>query len=236
MGEFDNDEVPNDEAQIIVPEIDTILSQPFGENTLVARLRGRDDCVVFDPGLEPDKILAFLAEHRLEPAAILITHGHADHIGGNRAMKQQWPDCPLVIGSGDAEKLTDATKNLSARFGGGFTSPPADVQLNEGDHYAAAGFDFEVLETPGHSAGHVVFVWRGGSPWIVFGGDVLFAGGIGRYDFPDGDFGQLRDSIQGKLFMMPDDTIVLPGHGPATTIGEEKRSNTFVGRPAGYAG
>ena len=93
-----------------------------------------------------------------------------------------------------------------------------------------------MLEIPGHSCGHVVFVWKGTSPWYVFGGDVLFAGSIGRYDFPDGDFGQLRDGIHGKLFTMPDDTIVLPGHGPPTTVGEEKRTNPFVGVPSGYTG
>jgi hydroxyacylglutathione hydrolase len=229
-------EVELSKVEQVVPEIDTILSQPFGENTIVARLSDREDCVVFDPGLEPQKILTLLAEHRLTPAAVLLTHGHADHIGGNGAMKERWPDCPLVIGAGDAEKLTDATKNLSARFGGGFTSPPADVLLGEGDHYQAAGFDFEVLEIPGHSIGHVVFVWKGTSPWYVFGGDVLFAGSIGRYDFPDGDFEQLRDGIHRKLFTMPDDTIVLPGHGPATTVGAEKLTNPFVGRPAGYTG
>ncbi len=213
-----------------------IVSLPFEENTYVASLAGRDDCLVFDPGLEPDKILAYLKQQDLTPAAILNTHGHADHIGGNGAMKQWFPGCPLIIGAGDAAKLTDAALNLSAPFGAPLVSPPADQLLHEGDCYSAAGFDLEVHEISGHSCGHIVFVWKAHAPYYVFGGDVLFAGSIGRTDFPDGSFDQLAAGIHQKLFTLPDDTIVLPGHGPATTVGEEKRGNPFVGAPAGYKG
>ena len=89
--------------------------------------------------------------------------------------------------------------------------------------------ELEVLELPGHSRGHVVYVWKGDRPWVVFGGDVLFQGSIGRTDFPDGDMKRLLSGIREKLFVMPDDTIVYPGHGAPTTIGEEKRYNPFVG-------
>ena len=214
-------------------KLQTVVSQPFGENTFIAHLEGRSDCLVFDPGLEPEKILDYLDHERLTPAALLLTHGHADHIGGNETLKQCWPDCPLVIGAGDAAKLTDARLNLSAAFGVPITSPPADVLVREGDTYQAAGFELRVLEIPGHSVGHVVFVWEGHAPACVFGGDVLFAGSIGRTDFPDGDHRLLLAGIRQKLFNMPDDTVVLPGHGPPTTIGEEKRSNPFVGEAAG---
>ncbi|MGH7134849.1 MAG: MBL fold metallo-hydrolase, partial [Pirellulales bacterium] len=115
-------------------------------------------------------------------------------------------------------------------------SPPADEELTEGQTYEAAGFSLIVHEIPGHSVGHVVFVWKDHRPMIVFGGDVLFAGSIGRTDFPDGDFAALAAGIHGKLFTLPEDTIVLSGHGPATTIGEERESNPFVGRPAGWNG
>jgi glyoxylase-like metal-dependent hydrolase (beta-lactamase superfamily II) len=104
----------------------------------------------------------------------------------------------------------------------------ADLLLNDGDSYSAAGFDLEVHEIPGHSIGHVVFVWKAATPVIVFGGDVLFAGSIGRTDFSDGDFDQLAAGIRRHLYALPDDTIVLPGHGPATTVGREKHSNPFV--------
>jgi glyoxylase-like metal-dependent hydrolase (beta-lactamase superfamily II) len=211
-----------------------VVSAPFGENTYIAHLEGRNDCVVFDPGLEPDEILRFLDEHSLEPAAILITHGHSDHIAGNGTLKERFASCPIVVGHGDAAKLTDPGLNLSRAFGAHLVSPPADVLLHEGEVYSAAGLDLEVREIPGHSSGHVVFVWHVGSPKIVFGGDVLFSGSIGRTDFPDGSFEALASGIHKKLFTLPDDTQVLPGHGPVTTVGREKRDNPFVGEPAGY--
>lgn len=209
---------------------------PFGENSYVAWLAGRNDCLLVDPGLEPQKIFAAIDRHCLTPAAILNTHGHADHIAGNGAMKSRWPDCPLVIGRGDVAKLGDAKLNLSAQYGLALTSPPADVEVTEGQTYQAAGFSLNVHEIPGHSVGHVVFVWKDHRPMIVFGGDVLFAGSVGRTDFADGDFGVLAAGIHGKLFTLPDDTIVLSGHGPATIIGDEKEGNPFVGRPAGWSG
>lgn len=211
-----------------------VLSQPFAENTYICYLEGRNDCLVVDPGLDPQAIIDLLADLRLLPAAILNTHGHADHIAGNEAMKRCWPDCPLVIGAGDAAKLTDPVANLSAPFGLSLVSPQADVLVEEGETYKAAGMELEVLHTPGHCQGHVVFVYKGGSPWVVIGGDVLFYDSIGRTDFPDGDLQQLVQSIHQKLFFLPDDTIVLPGHGQQTTIGREKQLNPFVGLPAGY--
>jgi glyoxylase-like metal-dependent hydrolase (beta-lactamase superfamily II) len=189
-----------------------------------------------DPGLEPDNIAAVIDRHGLTPAAILNTHGHADHIAGNADMKERWPQCPLVIGRGDAPKLTSPKLNLSADYGFKLVSPQADREVVEGDTYRAAGFVLQVHEIPGHSIGHVVFVWKEHRPVYVFGGDVLFAGSIGRTDFPDGSFPALADGIHQKLFTLPDDTIVLSGHGPATTIGAEKENNPFVGRPAGWKG
>jgi len=217
------------------PQVTCVESAPFGENTYIAHLAGRNDCVVFDPGFEPDEILRYLDESSLVPAAILITHGHSDHIAGNGTLKERFPDCPIVIGKGDAAKLTDPRLNLSAAFGAQLLSPPADVLLAEGDTYSAAGMEFEVLEIPGHSSGHVVFLLRG-EPILVFGGDVLFAGSIGRTDFPDGSFDDLEANIHAKLFTLPDDTQVVPGHGPPTTVGDEKRTNPYVGMPAGYRG
>jgi glyoxylase-like metal-dependent hydrolase (beta-lactamase superfamily II) len=214
-------------------QIGCVESLPFGENTYIAYLTGRDDCLVFDPGFEPEAIVDYLARHSLTPAAIVCTHGHSDHIAGNRAMKQRWPACPLVIGAGDAEKLTNPELNLSAAFGLAITSPPADRTLREGERFKAAGIELDVFETPGHSVGHIVLVCKQVEPWRVFGGDVLFAGSIGRTDFPDGSFEALRGAIHKKLFTLPDDTIVYPGHGPETTIGREKETNPFVGRPAG---
>ena len=215
-------------------QLGKVISAPFDENTYIAHLEGRDDCIVFDPGFDPDAVFDYLEQQGLSPAAILCTHGHSDHIAGNAMLKDRWPKVPLVIGTGDAYKLTDPAGNLSAAFGASLVSPPADRTLDEPEQFEAAGITLDVLATPGHSAGHVVFLCRQAHPWYVFGGDVLFRGSVGRTDFPDGDFDSLRASIHDKLFTLPDDTIVLPGHGPVTDIGREKRSNPFVGAPAGY--
>lgn len=211
-----------------VPTILSIRSMPFDENTYIAFVAGRSDCLVFDPGLEPDKIFATLDERSLSPAAILCTHGHSDHIAGNGALKARWPDCPLIIGVRDADKLTDPVANLSAGFGIELVSPPADQTVVEGDVLELAAMKLRVLETPGHCSGHVVFVADEWAPTQVFGGDVLFAGGVGRTDFPDGSMADLKKSIREKMYTLPDDTIVLPGHGPPTTVGHEKRTNPFV--------
>lgn len=222
--------------QIAQPAIVTVLSVPFEENSYIAYFEGRQDCLVIDPGLEPEKILSAIDELGLSLAAILCTHGHADHIAGNAALKERWPEAPIIIGEGDAIKLTDPVQNLSAGFGGAVVSPPADQTVNEGDVIEFAGFRLEVFDTPGHSTGHVVFVLSEQTPVQVFGGDVLFAGSIGRTDFPDGSFAVLKQAIHEKLFSLDDATVVWPGHGPTTTIGDEKRSNPFVGLNSRFEG
>ncbi len=213
-------------------QVATIVSIPFQENAYVAHIEGQTDCVVIDPGLEPDKIVAYLDDNGLVPAAILNTHGHSDHIGGNALIKERWPDCPLVIGAGDADKLTDPIQNLSAMFGAHLVSPPADITVNDNDTYSAAGIDFLVRLTPGHTTGHVVFIWGDPEPKLVFVGDVSFARGIGRTDLPNGSYEQLADGIHNILFKLPEETELLSGHGPPTTVGRERRDNPYVGERA----
>jgi hydroxyacylglutathione hydrolase len=205
-----------------------VVSAPFDENTYILRRRDRDDCLVVDPGFEPEQILALLDQQEIVPAAILNTHGHSDHIAGNAALKQRWPDCPLLIGHADADKLTDPQLNLSARYGRPVISPPADRTVRAGDRISAAGFDLEVREIPGHSAGHVIFIWADNTPNLAFVGDIVFLGSVGRSDFYDGDFEQLAAGIRAKIFTLPDDTVLLPGHGPETTVGQEKSGNPYV--------
>jgi hydroxyacylglutathione hydrolase len=219
------------EASLLMPNkinVTTILSVPFEENSFVAHLPGRKDCLVIDPGLEPEKIVEYLERKGLTPAAILITHGHSDHIAGIEDLKNHWPECRLVIGAAEAKKLTDPRLNLSAMFGFSIISPEANVLVGDGDSFTAAGFEMEISHIPGHSSGHVVYIIQDCDPMMVFVGDVIFAGSIGRTDFPDGDFDQLANGIRTKLYTLPDSTILLPGHGPSTTVGKEKRTNPFV--------
>ncbi len=208
--------------------VHTLESEPFAENSYVVRAEGASEAFVVDPGFEPDAILDFLRRNGLSLEAIVNTHGHVDHIAGNRALKEAHPAAPVIIGHGDAAMLTDPLLNLGALFGFDVTSPPADRLVAEGDALTVAGIPLEVREIPGHSPGHVVYLIRGTEPMIVLGGDVLFQGGIGRTDFPGGSFEQLAAGIRGKLWPLPDGAKVFPGHGPPTTIGEEKRTNPFV--------
>lgn len=208
-------------------QVRTIVSMPFQENTYLVWREGQADALVIDPGLEPELILDEVRSHALQIAAILNTHGHADHIAGNEAMKRAFPQAPLLIGAIDAPMLSDPMANLSALFDLPLTSPPADVLLQEGDRIEHAGIELEVFHVPGHSPGHVVFLRRDEPP-LLFGGDVLFRGSIGRFDFPGGSERQLLDGIRRKLWPLPPGTVVYPGHGPTTTIGNEKATNPFV--------
>jgi hydroxyacylglutathione hydrolase len=209
-----------------------VESMPFAENTYIAWHPGQTDAVVIDPGFEPDAVLDRLRAEGLTPVAILNTHGHVDHIAGNQALKAAFPDAPLIIGAGDAAMLTDPMLNLSGLAGLPVTSPPADRTVREGEFVEAAGLRLEVFDIPGHSPGHVVFVLHDGP--LVFGGDVLFAGSIGRTDFPGGDLDLLLGGIRAKLWPLPDATQVLPGHGPPTTVGTEKRTNPFLAAGAEF--
>jgi hydroxyacylglutathione hydrolase len=148
-------------------------------------------------------------------------------------MKEAFPDAPLVIGSNEAFLLRDAEANLSAPFGVPLFSPAADRLVADGERIEVAGLGFEVREIPGHSPGSVVFVCDNFDPAFVFGGDVLFAGSVGRTDL-GGNMKQLLQGIRTKLLSLPETTVVYPGHGPATTVGAEKRSNPFVGESGTY--
>lgn len=211
-------------------QILTVESQPFAENSYVVWRDGGTEAFVIDPGFEPDLILDALSERNLTLAAIVCTHGHVDHIAGNTALKRAFPAAPILIGPGDAAMLTDADLNLSGPFGMPITSPAADQLVKEGESVTVAGIELDVFDAPGHSAGHVVYVVCDTDPLTVFGGDVLFRGGVGRTDFPGGSFDTLKHHIERVLWPLPDDTIVYPGHGPVTRVGHEKRTNPFVGQ------
>lgn len=213
--------------------VEVIESAPFAENSYVLWRPERGEAIVVDPGFDVPAILRLLGSEGLRVAAIFNTHGHADHIAGNAPMKRAHPDAPLLIGRDDAPLLLDADANLSAGFGVPLISPPADRLLDEGETLDLAGFRFEIRTIPGHSPGSIVAVCRDFDPGFVIGGDVLFAGSVGRTDLAYGDGPLLFRGIRSKLFDLPDSTEVWPGHGPTTTIGRERRSNPFVGEDAG---
>lgn len=213
-------------------KIEPVESAPFAQVAYVLWSPGRTEALVVDPGFETGPVLELLERQGLTVAAILNTHGHVDHIAGNAALKQAFPAAPLVIGTNEARLLTDPEANMSASFGIGFTSPPADRLLAEGDRFDAAGFSFAIRELPGHSPGSIVYICDQYDPPFVFVGDVIFAGSVGRADL-DGDAAQLVSGIKTKLFTLPDGTLLLPGHGPPTTVGQERRTNPYVGEKAG---
>jgi glyoxylase-like metal-dependent hydrolase (beta-lactamase superfamily II) len=213
--------------------IEVVESAPFAENAYIVWRIGGTEALVVDPSFDTDSVLEWLDREGLNLAAILNTHGHADHIAGNASIKEIFPNAPLIIGKNDESLLSDPEANLSAPFGMPLVSPPADRTVDHGEILELAGFSFEVREIPGHSPGSVVFVARDFDPPFVLGGDVLFAGSVGRTDLAYGDGPLLFAGIRAKLFDLPDPTRVFPGHGPSTTIGRERRSNPFVGENPG---
>ncbi len=208
-------------------KIDRLILGAFETNCYVVRKdESATECLVIDTGLDGSDLVAFLEEHQLTPIAVVLTHGHADHIVGLAVLRQRYPGIKIFIHQLDAPLLTDPDANLSGLAGLAFATGPADVLLRDRDVIEEAGIQLRVLHTPGHTLGGICLYAEPEA--IVFGGDTLFADSVGRTDFPGGDMDQLIESIRTKLFTLPDKTAVYPGHGMRTTIGREKRANPYV--------
>jgi len=208
--------------------VEPVRSAPFQQNGYVVHRKKTTDCVVIDPGLEPQNFLKLFESKGLNPVALLITHGHGDHIGGVTMIREKMKSVKIYVGEHDHEKLTDPVQNLSANLGISLTTPPADVLLRDCETLELAGISIEVRHVPGHSKGLVVY-WLPAEPkGMVFVGDAIFQGGIGRSDFPDSDPEVQVPMIRSKILTLPDDTIIYPGHGNSTTVGTERRNNSYL--------
>lgn len=196
---------------------------PIMANCFIAGCKETKQAVVIDPGDDSDKILFLLAELKLLVKYIINTHGHFDHVGSNKRMKEV-TKAKICIHPEDAPML-NYIEDSAASFGLlGQNSPPADILLNDNDEIRFGNFRLKVLYTPGHSKGGICLYTKG----HLFTGDSLFSGAIGRTDLYGGDYNSLIKSIKTKLLTLDDDTIVYPGHGRLTTIGDEKKDNSFL--------
>jgi len=196
---------------------------PLQANCYILGDEETGEAVVIDPGDEGDAILSLLRRRSWKVKAVLNTHAHFDHTGGNATLVRETGAPLMVPGDEDADL---AQAHLAADHFGleSEPSPPADRLLYDGDEIAVGREKIRVLSTPGHSRGGVTFLTSLG----VFPGDALFDGSIGRSDLPGGDYETLIDSIKKKILSLPDDTLVYPGHGPATTVGRERASNPYL--------
>ena len=195
----------------------------LGTNCYIAYCEKPRKAVVIDPGGDAARILATLNREGLTVEAIINTHGHADHVLANTKVKEA-TGAPIWIHSADADMLGSGSRNLSAYMGASTSCGTADRLLADGDILTIGEFTLKVLHTPGHTPGGISLL----GDKAVFVGDTLFAESIGRTDFPGGSYSQLIQSIKNKLMALPDELKAFPGHGPATTIGWERRQNPFI--------
>lgn len=199
-------------------EIRTIEVGSFEVNCSVIAYGGK--AWIVDPGAEAERIVALVKELGCEPGGVFLTHSHFDHIGGIPGLEREWPDLPIFVHKNDEMVITHAFNQF----------PPEYPSISRPKNLRTEGWpDFlKVIETPGHTPGGVCFLLPSSQgAATLFSGDTLFCGSVGRTDFPGGSMAELRKSLA-KLTVLPDDTVVIAGHGPKTTIGREKASNPYL--------
>jgi len=206
-------------------KLHTIVVGPFAVNCYLLWDETSSEGLIIDPGAEAETITYWIDSLEIIPGAILLTHGHGDHIAAVDELKKQLA-IPLYIGSGEEVLLADPSANISAFFDHPIVAPKPDHTLVDEQIVQIGGIRLSVLATPGHTSGGISYLEEGAGR--LFCGDTLFAGSIGRTDLPGGNYQQLIKTIQSKIMTLPDDVVVLPGHGPRSTVGAERNTNPFL--------
>ena len=206
-------------------EVKSLVLGPIATNCYFLANRETKEMVLIDPAASPGRIKDLAEKYQYRPVAILLTHGHFDHIEAMDALKRDW-QVPVYASEEEKEILQDPGANLSVMMTRGGFRAEADCYFRDGDVLELAGFSLQVIATPGHTKGSVCFYLP--EEKILFSGDTLFQGSCGRTDFPTGSMSQIVRSIRERLFVLPEDTRVFPGHEGETTIGMEKIYNMVV--------
>ncbi|MFQ5843829.1 MAG: MBL fold metallo-hydrolase [Planctomycetota bacterium] len=211
--------------------VECLVCGPFQENCYLAARESGAECVVIDPGDEAERIAARIEDLGLQPVLILNTHGHLDHIGAVPDLRERYA-IPFAVHPADRFLLQNVNDH-AAMFGlSGYRDPVVDRELRGGETVEAAGLRFRVTGAPGHSPGHVVLAVEG-EP-VVFVGDVVFAGSIGRMDLPGGDEATMKRTLREVILTLEDGLTLYPGHGPATTVGAEREHNPYLNGMLGW--
>ncbi len=205
--------------------IKTMVLGHVQTNCYLVYREGSGRGVIIDPADDGPAISAACREAGVTPEAILLTHGHGDHILAADGLRKEW-GVPVIASEAERALLADPSLNLSLALGMPRTSLKADREVKDGDVVEAAGFRFQVIATPGHTKGSVCYLEK--EEEVLFSGDTLFEESLGRTDFPTGSTKEIVESITGRLFALPDDIMVYPGHGNPTVIGREKQYNPAV--------
>lgn len=229
MADGPDSSAPADDAQgSDAPLVTGFPLGPFQTNCYVITVGEDPECWIVDAGFDPGPLIEHIRSHGLKPSKILLTHAHADHIAGLDEVRHAFGEVPILLHPAEHEWLRNPALNLSGGMGFPIKTPGPDGSLEEGMTLTLCGSKWRVLHTPGHSPGGISLVHDDSRCALV--GDTLFAGSIGRHDFPTSDFEDLQRSIREKLYALPDDTICHPGHGPSTMVGMEAATNPFVRR------
>lgn len=199
---------------------------PFMTNTYILYNEETMEGLVVDPSFSPEHYIKAISENKIHLRSIFLTHGHVDHMAGMNELRKAFPAAKMYMDKRDQPFLRDPEKNLSYMFPVPTLVDDADVWVKNGDEIKTCGYTFQVIDTAGHTPGGISFYMK--REGLVFTGDSLFQGSIGRTDFPGGSLKELTGTIKKNLFSLPDSTVVLSGHGEQTTIGQEKKTNPFL--------